>query len=179
MKDSPQQGSQKLSRRRFIGAGTLAALSAGAVFCLPEVAMGQSRERESNRGAGSRRAAAEQRRVRDFELTRSSFTPYLGNSFRVVSQAMTPVFLTLGEINDLPAQRRQAASSPESESAVAEEKDLSFALVFRGFRHTPLRQQTCLLEHPLMGKFVLMIVPVGADEAWCYYEAVFNRSLPR
>src|SRR2546423_8409710 len=105
MKDSPQQESQKLSRRRFIGTGTLAAISAGAVLSLPEVVMGQSREREPNRGAGQR-AATEQRRVRNFELTRSSFTPCLGNSFRVVSEAVAPVFLTLNEINDLPSPRR-------------------------------------------------------------------------
>jgi len=178
MKDLPQPESQKLSRRRFIGTGTLAAISAGAVLSLPEVVMGQSREREPNRGAG-RRAAAEQRRVRNFELTRSSFTPYRGNSFRVVSEAVAPVFLTLNEINDLPSPRLQTTSGPENESAVAEEKELSFALVFRSFRHTPLRQQTCQLDHPLMGKFALLIVPVGGDEAWCYYEAVFNRSLPR
>ena len=176
MKEAEQQPQvlRKVTRRRFLEKGTMAAVSTGALLCLTGAAQAQSRERGADRPSGGR-TTAKPRRTEAFEFTRARFAPYLGQSFRVVSAALSPVYLTLDKINDLPATKpATAGAATQQDEALA--KDLSFILVFRGFSQEPLGQQTVQLEHSSLGRLTMLIVPVGGNEAWTYYEAVFNRS---
>ncbi|HWQ33417.1 MAG TPA: hypothetical protein VNQ79_11220 [Blastocatellia bacterium] len=174
-KEENQPLARPFSRRRFLESGTLATLTAGALLCLTGSARAQQSRERGTAQSGAKRTTANSRTVQNFDFTRSSFAPYLGQSFRVVSAAVSPVYLTLAEINDLPAPHKSATAAAERDEAI--EKDLSFVLVFRGFSHEPLSQQTLVLEHSSLGRLALLLVPVGGNEAWCYYEAVFNRSV--
>lgn len=179
MKEAEQhsQALRKVTRRRFLEKGTMAAVSTGALLCLTGAAQAQSHERGADRPSAGGRKTAKPRRTEAFEFTRASFAPCLGQSFRVVSAAVSPVYLTLDRINDLPATKPATAGAiTRQDEALA--RDLSFMLVFRGFAHESLGQQTVQLEHSSTGRLLLLIVPVGGNDAWSYYEAVFNRSNP-
>ena len=49
-----------------------------------------------------------------------------------------------------------------------------FSAFFYGSGDHVLPQRTYTLEHDVMGKFELFLVPVVRDETGFYYEAVFN-----
>lgn len=50
-----------------------------------------------------------------------------------------------------------------------------FSLLFRGGGNTIYPQRTYAVEHEVIGKFDLFLVPVGRDAEGTLYEAVFNR----
>jgi hypothetical protein len=48
-----------------------------------------------------------------------------------------------------------------------------FSLMFRGSESVGLRQNTYTVEHDALGKFEMLLVPIGNKQG--YYEALFNR----
>ena len=51
--------------------------------------------------------------------------------------------------------------------------------MFKGPKTIVLSQRTYELEHPVLGKFPLFLVPVKQDTDGTYYESVFNRLIPQ
>ena len=98
------------------------------------------------------------------ELMRDAFARHVGTRFELGGPAEA-VALELVEVRELGA----AAADPGR----------SFALLFRGPRHKPLRQGTYQLRHHSIGEVALFLVPVGVDGGGTTYEAVFNRLPPR
>jgi hypothetical protein len=83
------------------------------------------------------------------------------------------VNLELIQVRDLLPLKSSWANSPDA----GNEK---FSLTFRGPREQPLEQNTYMFAHQAIGCFSLFIVPVVvADQDQCYYEAVFNRPVPK
>lgn len=85
-------------------------------------------------------------------VTASAARPHVGSAFTLWA-GPEPVALTLDAVDG---------------------SDDSFALVFR----TPavLSQATYPVEHAVLGRLALFLVPVGRDAGGALYEAVFNRT---
>jgi hypothetical protein len=76
--------------------------------------------------------------------------------------------------------RISESETVESELTTVSELLLSprqerFSLIFRTSNDFFLGQGQRPLEHDVMGRLDLFLVPIGRDEAGTYYEAVFNR----
>jgi uncharacterized protein DUF6916 len=134
------------SRREFLKRGTLVALAAGVPLALTEAASGMGLTKSTAAG-----------------LNMASFKSQLGTSFLFNTEA-SKVMVTLVDVNDF-ASRKETAAGKEG-----------FSLVFRGPKDRALKQDTYLIEHPEMGTFSFLVVPVGTkDKRGPNYEAVINR----
>jgi hypothetical protein len=87
--------------------------------------------------------------------TLSTFSPYLGQTFR----------LTLDDARRLDLELLEATGESEGRP---------FSIVFRGPKNPRLPQRIYRFEHDRLGAFDLFIVPIGIDEHGLRYEAVFN-----
>jgi len=160
-----------VSRRRFLVAGTMAGLSAGLLFDSATVFAGQQPRGAGNTAYG-RNLPDEAKRDPVYNLTRSRFTPHLGDQFSVLTDDAQTISLNLFQINDLnslPVSRGRDERS---------DKELSFSLIFFGPLDQPMKQQVCAFKHKAFDQFKLLIVPVGSDDNVRFYEAVFNRLYP-
>ncbi len=96
------------------------------------------------------------------QLSRDSLAVNLNSVFRVQ--------VPQGEAREIELiELRDGRSTPRQEQ---------FALTFRGPLHSFLGQGTFPVEHPVLGRFDLFLVPVGQEAAGFLYEAVFNRLQP-
>jgi len=142
-----------ISRRIFIKAGTLAAVTAG-VFLKPSVlALGQDLVDKGGLSAATDPLA---------NYTGATFAQYINSIFRL--RGFTVVDVTLMKVEDtLPAKTSRAGGRE------------SFVLSFSG-GSVALPQNTYIVEHAALGTFHLFLVPGGADENGAQaYTAVINR----
>jgi hypothetical protein len=143
-----------LSRRKFLRAGTLVAVS--AAFPLKTLVAATAERPSSlipNRGhlgAGS-------------FLNQERFSRCLNTKFTFYSKDRQAVSVKLVEVYDLTSK---------SVTPTAKE---CFGVVFRGPRTAPLRQETYTVEHESLGKFDMLVVPITSRKEGQYYEAIFNR----
>ena len=109
-------------------------------------------------------------RLRPFDqLGLSDLAPLVGTTFRVVRDGQSTVRLRLTE-----AQGRGGAR--QSSAVAADPGEHQFSLLLEGRRSAPLDQDTYSLEHAVLGRFSMFIVPVcRPDRDHCFYEAIFNR----
>ena len=73
------------------------------------------------------------------------------------------VTLELAAIDDVPGGSR----------------DASFSLLFRAGGHEYIPQATYRMRHDALGVLDIFLVPIRRDTQGVYYEALFNRSVPR
>ena len=92
-------------------------------------------------------------------LTLSAFTNYLNESFTLKLDSSNCFELVLVKATALKT---------------SDQEHQPFAIEFRGSKEVALQQQIYSFEHAQMGTFELFIVPVGDDQDYFYYEAVFN-----
>ena len=95
-------------------------------------------------------------------LTRPAFSQHLGEQFRIRKGALEEVSVKLVEVSEISTTPVTAAGE-------------SFSAVFEGDPNHPLGQDTYILEHPAMGTFPLLIVPIYYQADGLHYEAIFNR----
>lgn len=139
------------SRRSFLKNGTLVALAAGVPLGLAEKVVPRNAIATPAAGLG---------------LTQAGFEAQLNTKF-LINEGSAKVEVKLVEVTGL-----------RSLKVIAREKE-GFSLLFRGSQATNLKQQTYLIEHPKLGLFSFLIVPVmSKDESARYYEAVINRLYP-
>jgi hypothetical protein len=146
-----------LSRRKFLRAGTLVAISAGLPLrtLVAETLSQPSSTLPTNNHLNA-----------GLHLNRETFSRYLNTKFSFSHEAVEAVALKLIEVNDLTPKmaRRSAANGKEC-----------FAAVFIGSHNAPMRQETYMVTHESIGKFAMFVVPIGRNKEGIYYEAVFNR----
>lgn len=145
------------SRRKFLRAGTLVAISAG--IPLKNVIAGTRGAAESTLDHSSL--------DKRLSLNRESFARHLNTNFSFRHRDIASATLELVEVNDLTPE----AGKPSARATGKE----CFSAVFVGSRKTPLRQETYRVTHGSLGKFEMFLVPVGMSRKGMYYEAVFNR----
>lgn len=154
-----------ISRRKFLMAGSAVALAAG--FPL-KAAMTSAKQRrsdsppESAAKGGIKTATTAKRPTTLADYTKATFAALVNSTFRIQSKTVKPVNVKLIEVKDIGPIPDQPRSGKEC-----------FALLFSG--QPRLGQDTYTIEHAELGKFSLLLVPVGKDKKGAYYEAVINR----
>jgi len=140
------------SRRDFLKKGTIVALAAGAPLSLVQ------------RAAGNSALASPVAPAPYPGLTKADFESQLNTNF-LVNKAPGQVVLKLASVTDLMG--REKFSGKEG-----------FSLMFRGEMNA-LVQKTYLIEHPKLGQFSFLIVPVMSNRnRKQHYEAIVNRLHP-
>lgn len=143
------------NRRKFLKAGTLAALAAA----LPIKAFGQS-WKGSDGNPFDRNQDMPQNALANYN--KAAFAAYLGSIFRFNAGPST-VEATLAGIEDL----MPASMVPQGGAEC-------FALHFIGGTGT-LPQNTYDVDHPALGSFALFVVPGSKDNGVQNYVAIINR----
>lgn len=142
-----------VSRRKFLRAGTLVAISAG--FPLRSLFAATLSQPSSllptighlNPG---------------LYLNQETFSRQLNTKFSF-SREDVEVAVKLIEVNNLTP--KMAATNGKE----------CFGLVFIGSHKQPVRQETYRVTHNSIGKFDMLVVPVASNKKGVYYEAIFNR----
>lgn len=104
------------------------------------------------------------------DLHASTFLEHIHTVFYSRMENGSDFEFELIEVNDISAQDAQKNVAKRQER---------FCLLFRAVNQQVLPQRIYDLHHPQMGNLSLFLVPVGQDEAGTYYEAVFNRIIPK
>ncbi|HOW64813.1 MAG TPA: hypothetical protein P5186_14240 [Candidatus Paceibacterota bacterium] len=133
------------TRRQFLTNTALAALSASA---MPSIVM---------QGAVSSRLARLTSSASPLEF--AAFSRWVDSHFWVWHSRTTGQWLQLSQAILEPPQ-------PGLET---------FSLFFLGANQNKQPQGTYRFYHSALGNFDMFVVPKPWDEAWCGYEAVFNR----
>lgn len=91
-------------------------------------------------------------------LTLEALQPQEGSTFSLPFDNDVVVKLTLETIHVTSSER--------------------FTLHFRGPLEQQLRQATYVMDHDMLGRVAIFLVPIAKDQHGFLYEAVFSRSLP-
>jgi hypothetical protein len=150
-----KEGQMSITRRKFLKAGTLLALSLGAPL---NIVFGQQKG-----GDGNPFDAQDMPADPLAHYTRSAFASYQNSIFRLYT-GYSIIEVALAEVKDLAPDAAAAATGKEC-----------FSLLFRG-GITALPQNTYSLDHPALGKFQLFLVPSGPDANGAQsFVAIMNR----
>ena len=148
-----------VSRRKFLKAGSIVILAAGIPL---KVVAGKSPDPH-----GTKVNSASSFGCTDL-LTHALLSAQLNTMFRVVQGGSEVVKIELREVNDL-----RTATVKRSAAMAGRE---CFSTIFVGSSRTPLKQNTYAVEHPALGNFSILLVPIGQNRHGpMVYEAVFNR----
>src|SRR5258706_8648256 len=144
------------TRRKFLKAGTLVALSA----VIPLNVAGQAQKgRDGNPIDQNKDVAADPLSM----YTRSTFSSYLNSIFRLYT-GYSAIDVALVEVKDLAPGAKTAETGAEC-----------FSLLFRG-GSVALKQNTYKIEHPSLGAFPLFLTPGTADDNGAQsFVAIINR----
>lgn len=146
-----------ITRRKFLKAGTLVALS--AAIPLRVTGQGIRKGNDGNPIDQSKDVAADPLST----YTRSAFSSYLNSIFRIYTGYST-IDVALEEVKDLAPGAATTQTGAEC-----------FSLLFRG-GSTALRQDTYKIEHPSLGKFLLFLVPASPNDNGAQgFVAIINR----
>jgi hypothetical protein len=91
-------------------------------------------------------------------FTEGTFLGHLNTRFRVFAEAAELLDLELVKVTSLSSSGY-----------------IQFSIQFQGPGNLFLPQRTYTLEHEVLGRFDLFLVPVGKNSNGFEYEAVFNR----
>ena len=92
-------------------------------------------------------------------FTEETFLAYLNTRFRVSANPADALEVELVKVTSL---------SPPGH--------VQFSIQFQGPGDRLLPQRTYSIEHEILGRFDLFVVPVGKNDRGFEYEAVFNRA---
>jgi hypothetical protein len=143
------------SRRKFIKAGAIGALFAG----LPLKATAREFFEPA---AGALTTISGTVGILDMR----TFEQHLNSEFRIHHNNARITSVKLVEVKDLRSQSANKGGANSKEC---------FSALFLGARRPELRQNTYEVEHGSLGRFSLLLVPVGMNKKEQYYEAIFNR----
>lgn len=152
-----------ISRRKFLQAGTVVALAAGVPLKSAVVVPGKRSSAPQTSAPGVTATASPATKTEALPFyTKASFAAYLNSAFVIRSKRTRAVEVKLIKVSDAgPVPDRQIAGKE------------CFSLTFLG--HQKLQQDVYAFEHAALGKFDLLLVPVGKDKKGLYYEALINR----
>ena len=159
-----------ISRRKFLQAGSVIALAAGFPLKNALTASGQRTSTAAAAAAPPSTAkgvvgASTGTSARPVVfLSKATFTPHVNTAFVIQTRSVRPVEVKLVQVNSTgPVPDRQV---PGKEC---------FSLVFSGQQR--LSQDVYKFQHPALGKFDLLLVPIGKEKKGKgqLYEAVINR----
>ncbi|MGH9931911.1 MAG: DUF6916 family protein [Pyrinomonadaceae bacterium] len=144
------------SRRNFLKTGIMGVLCAAVPAVLAKVAVGRPAALGGFPGANAKSF---------IEFTRDTFAPHINTTF-CIRTGSSAVDLRLTEIADLKAISKTPARIAGKES---------FSLLFVGSgKSSRLKQDTYIVEHAVLGRFSLFLVPVGKPNNR-HHEAIIVR----
>ena len=97
-------------------------------------------------------------------LTLETFTPRIGDSFRLSAAEGQSLALTLLEATALGGGAPRATTTTRT----------PFSLIFLGPPQPVWMQRIYRIEHGAMGSFDLFLVPIGLRDGGMQYEAIFT-----
>jgi len=100
------------------------------------------------------------------DLTLDSFTPLIGQPFRIVLVDGASIDAELESVREVPASGWQPQGSRSARQP--------FALLLLGRSQVVLPQAIYRLQHETLGELDIFIVPVGRTREGINYEAVFS-----
>lgn len=149
-----------VSRRGFIKRGSLLVLAAGASLSSADRIFG--RDADFEYPASTQADLPKGNKPAPFNFTKATFAPYVDTVFRIHPDSSKPLKTTLVSVGDIgPVPDRKVVGRE------------CFVLRFRGTE--TLRQNTYRIEHDVLGRFELFLVPSGKNRKGFYYQAVINR----
>ncbi len=99
-------------------------------------------------------------------FTVEKFTPYVGDTFRIIYDESFVLELTLHSASEFGTESAREWSKTSGRAP--------FTLLFLGPGEYYLQQGMYRVEHPDLEPFELFLVPVGPDQRGMQYEAVFT-----
>ena len=94
-------------------------------------------------------------------LTVDTFTPRIGERFRLLIDAGTTMPMELFDATTLGSSGSALGRTP-------------FSILFRGPMTPVLQQRIYRLDHEAMGSLDLFLVPIGPRDGGMVYEAIFT-----
>jgi len=153
-----------ISRRKFLRAGSVAALAATVPLKSALLAKGQENRKARDGNPGDRLPIDPNNSPLSY-YTKSAFSAFLNSTFLVQAGLLGTVEVTLTQVRDTAPDSRANRSGQEC-----------FSLLFQNGTGAALPQGTYAIEHAALGSFALFLVPGGADEnKGQSYVAVINR----
>jgi hypothetical protein len=158
-----EKSNMKISRRKFLEAGTLLTATAGISLTTPSVIKGQT---EKDTSFFKTKRPYENPNDLLSNLTKLDFERQMKTKFVFFSPTLGAAGLTLTQVEDLA--RNKDGTEPNG--------DEGFSLLFRS-KQANITQDTYQVTHASLGAFQMFIVPVCVSQSSssCYYEAVINR----
>jgi uncharacterized protein DUF6916 len=150
-----------VSRRGFMKRGSLLVLAAGVSLSSADRIFGRDTDL-GYPGSTQDDLPPKGNKPAPFNFTKATFAPYVDTVFRIYpdsSKAVKTILVSVGDIGPVPDKKRDGREC--------------FVLRFRGTE--TLRQNTYEIEHELLGRFKLFLVPAGKNKKSVYYQAVINR----
>ena len=150
-----------VSRRGFLKRGSLLVLGAGASLGFVNPAFGRDTNSEYQ-GSKQEGLSLKSNQPAHFNFTKATFLPYVNTVFRIYpdsSKVLKTKLVSVGDIGPVPDQKKAGREC--------------FVLKFRGTEL--LQQNTYPIEHEVLGRFQLFLVPAGKNKKGVYYHAVINR----
>ena len=160
-----------LSRRMFVRAGTLAALSAGAMLSPLKAVFAQDNTKPSRRvvtaeqdANGYFKVPQEAKEDRSFYFTKAAFEPHINTDFKS-RLAVIATTLRLVAVEDCPTPPATASGGE------------CFSLTFRADGELTKLTSMHVFEHAALGEFPLFVSPTASksDPDGIYYVAVINQ----
>jgi hypothetical protein len=151
-----------VSRRGFLKRGSLLVLGAGTSLGFADRVFGRDTYSEYHSSKQESLPPKGNKPVAQFNFTKATFVPYVNTVFRIYpdsSKALKTTLVSVGEIGPVPDQKKAGREC--------------FVLRFRGTELLP--QDTYRIEHEVLGRFQLFLVPAGKNKKGVYYQAVINR----
>jgi hypothetical protein len=150
-----------VSRRGFIKRGSLLVLAAGVSLGSADRIFGRDTAIEYP-DPTQNDLTSKGTQPAPFNFTKATFVPYVDTVFRVNPDSSKALRITLVAVDNI-------GPVPDSTKVGRE----SFILRFRG--NQVLRQNTYRIEHEVLGRFDLFLVPAGKNKKGIYSQAVINR----
>jgi hypothetical protein len=163
-----------ISRRQFIRASSIFAVSAGIALGTTNFAAAQQKGSDSARKKkGAPRNATEipQESQRDtlYHMSRTTFSQYLNTTFLIDPGYTFPIETTLVEVRDTRPPADKQKNMPGKEC---------FVLAFKISGERSLKQGTYQIRHDALGNFEMFVVPMTNKEGELFFEATVNRLIP-
>jgi hypothetical protein len=99
-------------------------------------------------------------------LTIDTFTPHVGETFRMQVAPAQVLDLELVQVTPLSAQMADGTEATRGRRP--------FSLLFRGPAHVVAPQRIYPLEHQAIGTCELFVVPLGPGQGGMLYEIIFT-----
>jgi len=153
-----------ISRRRFLRAGSVAALAAAVPLKRTPSVAGQGIRKDQDGNPSDVLPASIVNSPLSY-YTKDAFSAYLNSTFLVQAVGLGTIEVTLTQISDTASAGVASQTGQEC-----------FSLLFESSNSSALPQGTYGVEHAALGSFALFLVPGGADaNGGQSYVAIVNR----